>query len=72
MKYKTTISLLHTDGETVTIDISGPSAEKVAHVANTIKARYAMGGDRTIIERERLWYDFARDFFGIPRTSRRS
>jgi capsular polysaccharide biosynthesis protein len=65
VKYKSKIQLLHTDGETITIDISGPSPEKVAHIANQIKDRNAQNMDKTVIERERMWYDFCRDFFGL-------
>jgi len=76
MKYKSVIELKHVDGETVTIEITGPSPEKVAHVSNTIKTRYAMSTEGPgivsrcdTIERERLWYDFLRDFFHTRKRS---
>jgi capsular polysaccharide biosynthesis protein len=37
MKYKALVNVGHKDGERITIEVSGRTADKVAHVANAIR-----------------------------------
>jgi capsular polysaccharide biosynthesis protein len=37
MKYKALINVVHKDGERITIEVSGRTADKVSHVANSIR-----------------------------------
>lgn len=72
MKCKALIQLDHTDGEKITIVVTGQTPDKVAYVANAIKKRFfnqiedpAMLKESDVSEKR--FYDFLHDFFHLPR-----
>jgi hypothetical protein len=70
MKYKSVVNLKHCNGETIIITCECGDARLTAHVANSIRELYKPAAtlqQDCQLERERMTWDFLRDFFHLPR-----